>query len=191
MMISEFIERTGFEPTAAEYEKIEDAYYNFDGNKDEFCKAWKKNGGIEQTCRDRAKKIEQLQSQIGELEKDLMKQIKNLEAQLEREQEWRPHTDEHNYKQTDYDRLAGCGRIMTDAEAIRWVSDVFGFREDKIKVYHEIDEFEINRHRQLRRTGKKLDRRPLYDATDWNYVRFDVGGWMYECVNGELHHFCA
>lgn len=31
MMMSEFIQRTGFEPTAEEYEKIEEAYYNFDG----------------------------------------------------------------------------------------------------------------------------------------------------------------
>ena len=37
MMISEFIERTGFEPTASEYVKIEEAYYDFNGNKDEFC----------------------------------------------------------------------------------------------------------------------------------------------------------
>ena len=45
MMISEFIERTGFEPTASEYAKIEKAYYDFNGNKDEFCKAFVKNGG--------------------------------------------------------------------------------------------------------------------------------------------------
>lgn len=28
-----YIERTGFEPTASEYAKIEDAYYDFNGNK--------------------------------------------------------------------------------------------------------------------------------------------------------------
>lgn len=189
MMISEFIERTGFEPTAAEYEKIEDAYYNFDGNKDEFCKVWKQNGGIEQTCRDRAKKIEQLQSQIGEMEKDLMNQIKTLEAKLEREQEWKLHEDEHNYKQADYDHLAKAGRVMSDEEATRWVCDEFGFSENKVRIIHELDEYEISRHRELRRTGKKIDRRPLYDATDWNYIRFDVAGWFYECVNGELRHF--
>lgn len=36
MMLSEFIERTGFEPTADEYQKIEEAYYNFDGDKNDF-----------------------------------------------------------------------------------------------------------------------------------------------------------
>ena len=34
MMMSEFIERTGFEPSAEEYENIEEQYYNFDGDKD-------------------------------------------------------------------------------------------------------------------------------------------------------------
>ena len=42
MMISEFIERTGYEPSFEEYKHIEDSYYEFDGNKDEFCKWWKK-----------------------------------------------------------------------------------------------------------------------------------------------------
>ncbi len=191
MMMSEFVERTGFEPTAAEYEKIEEAYYRFDGDKDEFCKIWKKNGGIEQTCRDRAQLIAKLQSQIGELEKNLMKKVSDLTQQLEREQEWRPYTDERNFPQKEYDHLASSGRVMTDEEAIRWIADEFGFREDKIEIVHEIPEYQINRHSCLRRTGKTIDRRPLYDATDWNYVRFDVGNWMYECVNDELHHFCG
>ena len=34
MMMNEFIERTGIEPTAEEYNEIEEAYYKFDGDKD-------------------------------------------------------------------------------------------------------------------------------------------------------------
>ena len=47
MMISEFIERTHVEPSCEEYRFIEESYYEFDGNKDEFCSAWlrdKKSG---------------------------------------------------------------------------------------------------------------------------------------------------
>lgn len=33
MLMSEFIERTGFTPTYEEYQEIEEAYYNFDGNR--------------------------------------------------------------------------------------------------------------------------------------------------------------
>ena len=54
MMISEFIERTGFEPTADEYVKIEEAYYNFDGDKDAFCKAFAKGNGVSRICKARA-----------------------------------------------------------------------------------------------------------------------------------------
>lgn len=43
MMMSEFIDRTGVEPTYEEYHYIEESYYEFDGNKDEFCKQWLKD----------------------------------------------------------------------------------------------------------------------------------------------------
>lgn len=62
MMMSEFIDRTGFTPTYEEYLKIEEAYYNFDGNKDAFCKAFVSANGEKEICSLRAKKIEQLKS---------------------------------------------------------------------------------------------------------------------------------
>ena len=40
MMMNEFTDRTGYEPTPEEYEEIELDYISFDGGKDEFCKAW-------------------------------------------------------------------------------------------------------------------------------------------------------
>lgn len=42
MLISEFIERTGYQPTADEYAVIENEYNNFNGDKDSFCRAWKR-----------------------------------------------------------------------------------------------------------------------------------------------------
>lgn len=57
MMMSEFTERTGFEPTAEEYAEIEEAYYSFDGDKDAFCRHWTKNIGVEGICKARADKI--------------------------------------------------------------------------------------------------------------------------------------
>lgn len=44
MMKSEFIERTGYNPTDEEYHYIEESYYEADTcSKDEFCKQWKKD----------------------------------------------------------------------------------------------------------------------------------------------------
>lgn len=40
MLVSEFIDRTGYRPSAEEYAEIEQAYSVFDGNKDEYCRAW-------------------------------------------------------------------------------------------------------------------------------------------------------
>lgn len=58
MMKSEFIERTGFEPTEAEYREIEAEYMGCDIDKDEFCKTWKKQGGVQRLMRLRARRIE-------------------------------------------------------------------------------------------------------------------------------------
>ena len=40
MLYTEFVERTGVSVDAQEYAAIEEVYYNFDGNKDEFCAWW-------------------------------------------------------------------------------------------------------------------------------------------------------
>lgn len=42
MLVSEFIDRTGYRPSADEYAEIEEAYYVFEGDKDQFCRAWVK-----------------------------------------------------------------------------------------------------------------------------------------------------
>ena len=69
MMKSEFIERTGFEPTPDEYAEIEEEYYGFSGDKDAYCKQWKKKGGIERLMRRRATRIEELEKEIAKKDK--------------------------------------------------------------------------------------------------------------------------
>jgi hypothetical protein len=64
MMKSEFIERTGFEPTEAEYREIEAEHMGCDIDKDEFCKTWKKQGGIQRLMRLRARRIEELEAEL-------------------------------------------------------------------------------------------------------------------------------
>ena len=111
--------------------------------------------------------------------------------------EFRSYEDTHNITQEQYADLAesvpgGAARYMTDAEALDWICSEFGFDRSKVTILHEIDEYEVNRHHQLRRTGKKVDRRPIYCATDYHYIRFNVGrgtGWMWEAWNGQLRPF--
>ena len=86
MMKSEFIERTGFEPTADEYEEIEREYMGTGTEKDIFCKQWKKQGGFERLMRLRARQIEELEAEIqkrvkeyDELDAARCSQVKHLE----------------------------------------------------------------------------------------------------------------
>lgn len=65
MMRSEFIERVGFEPTADEYAEIESEYMGTEINKDQFCKEWRKNGGVQRLMRLRARRIEELEAEIA------------------------------------------------------------------------------------------------------------------------------
>ena len=108
MMMSEFIERTGFEPTYEEYAEIEEAYYHFSGNKDEFCKQFVEHDGTKKVCDGRVQKISQLKSKIVEMEKDFMHELQQKEQEiarltdaLEREQEWTPYESQWTVKQAD------------------------------------------------------------------------------------------
>ena len=83
MMMSEFIERTGFEPTAKEYAKIEEAYYDFDGDKDAFCKAFVKDGGARKLCKARAAEIDRLNSLLLESERQYKKDMADREKRID------------------------------------------------------------------------------------------------------------
>lgn len=196
MMISEFIERTGFEPTADEYAKIEEAYYNFDGDKNAFCKAFVNGNGVSRICRARAEEISRLRSVILETEKQFKKdmadrdrRIEKLTADLDRELEWKPANAGTNMTQRDYDHLFHAGHTMTDEEAVAFIADECGFAPEKIHILHEVSSYEVNKHHQLRKSNT-YERTPVYESTDWNYVRFDCAGFMYELVNGEIRFYC-
>ena len=198
MMMSEFVERTGFQPTADEYEQIESAYYNFDGDKDAFCKAFVEQGGELKIYKARAEEIARLRSQMLEIEKEHKREmagrdrrIDQLTAELDKELEWKPSTGTGtNMEQSRYEDLASSGRVMTDEEAKAFIADECGFAIEKIRILHEASTYEVNKHHRLRKAAEH-DRPPVYESTDWNYVRFDCAGFMYEMVNGDLRFYCC
>lgn len=102
MMKSEFIERVGFEPTGAEYADIEAEYMGTDVDKDQFCKEWKKNGGVQRLMRLRTRQIEELEYKLAMAEKkyEKMNTSHNKEVlQLKENYEGKLKTAEENYKQ--------------------------------------------------------------------------------------------
>lgn len=57
MLVSEFIDRTGYQPTPDEYADIEQAYYAFAGDKDSFCRAWSKATAVWQNWKYESKDL--------------------------------------------------------------------------------------------------------------------------------------
>ena len=198
MLMSEFIDRTGFAPTYEEYRKIEESYYSFDGDKDAFCKAFVDDGGALKLCEARAAEIERLNSLLMENERQYKKDVADrdryideLIAELDYELEWKPSDSTGtNMDQKRYEDLAKCGKVMTDEEATAFIADECGFAPEKIHVLHEVNTYEVNKHRQLRKAST-FNRAPVYESTDWNYIRFDCACFMYELVNGELRFYCC
>jgi len=198
MMIEEFEQRTGFYPTLKQYAAIERAYTDFGGDKDAFCKAYKKNvdGMAERIQREVNMAIlKEERDQAAELARRDA-DIERLKKELDRELEWKSYEDTNNITQAQYTELAesvpsGAAHYMTDDEALDWICDEFGFDRSKVTILHESDEYEINRHNHLRRTGKKIDRRPVYCATDYHYIRFNVGrgAWQWEAWNSQIRPF--
>ena len=207
MMVSEFTERTGFQPTAAEFTKIEGAYYDFNGDKEEFCRAFVAQGGEKKVYEARATEIERLKGQIVELEKVFKadgekqeKRIADLQAQLDKELEWRPsEVTGTNMSQERYEKLlANCTghngdpHVMSEAEARQLVAEEFGFDPERIEIVTTVHTYDVNKYHQLRKAAA-YTRQPLYDATDYNYVRFNVRcaatTYTYEMVNGELETY--
>jgi len=108
MLISEFIDRTGFRPTEDYYHTVIEPEYNAsDIEKDAWCKQWKKNGGIqkaydalkEQAANEYANvlslesKNRELNKMIASMDEDLTKYkelsetaMSDLNAAQEREQ---------------------------------------------------------------------------------------------------------
>lgn len=118
-------------------------------------------------------------------------QISELNAELDRELEWKPcDRTGTNMTQERYEHLANCGQVMSDEEAKEFIADECGFDPEKIHILHEVNTYEVNKYRRLRVAGT-FDRAPVYESTDWNYIRFDCACFMYEFVNGQLCFYCC
>ena len=201
MNIKEFAERTGFYPTYEHYKFIEKSYMDFDGDKDAFCKVYKsnENGLAEKIAREVERYIED-QTELGMHEHDAMeerlnaqqKEIEKLKAQLDAELEWTTCKNAGTQMtQRDYVKLKedSFTKMMTDEEAANFIAEELGFNAERVKIIHTVETFEVNKHRWMR-AAETYEREPLYESTDWNYVRFDVNGIEYEYIDGQLEMYC-
>ena len=197
MTIKEFTERTGFYPTYEHYKFIENAYMESDGGKDAFCESYKNNtDGIAERIaraadRDFETKAEAGKQAYARMEERIARQagiINDLQAQLDAELEWTPCKDAGTrMTQRDYVKLREdkFTKTMTDEEAANFIAEELGFNAARVKIIHKAETYEVNKHRRMR-VAETYEREPLYESTDWNYVRFDVYSMAYEYINGQL-----
>ena len=200
MLKEEFIARTGYTPTDAEYAAIEADYYEFDGGKDAYCKAFDVDKfhtvQVENELAQLREENEKMKAQIATMrEAEVRMLTENLELRiaLDKEQEWELSDSSGTHmEQRAYECLDRGGYEMTDDAAKMWIHDNFGFDAKMVVIRHEASTMKVNRHGQLR-VAETFHRHPIYEATDSNYVRFDmqVRGAMYswEIVNGELKEY--
>ena len=111
MMYKEFTERTGFYPDTNMYAAIEDAYNEFKGDKNEFCKAYKANqdGLAEKIARDASNRarlaMDKKDEEICAAQYDLQQaegRIEWLKKRIEQEEEWKPYTVKDQVSDDDY-----------------------------------------------------------------------------------------
>ena len=196
MTVEEFEQRTGHYPTCKAYAAIEQAYADFDGDKDTFCKAFQANkNGLAGQIRNSADQsyfaeiggyVHEIRTRGSHL-RSLRQQVEDLTRRLEREQEWKPSEDTGNVLQGAYEELAADvgTRKLTEEEAKELLCDWYGFEKHRLEIRYAVPVYEVNRHRILRKTGERK-RPPLYNATDWNYIHFRCGRMSYELYNGNL-----
>jgi len=191
MMMQEFIDRTGFEPSIEEYKEIEEAYYRFDGNKDAFCKRWKEDGGADRLAKERLRQIEALKKELASEKERANKEILKLTSALDKELNWIPSDNTGtNMQQERYEHLQNSTGtvVMTEVDAKDFLNREVGFDIKKIEIVETVSEYEVNKYRRLRVSGS-YERKPLYNASDWNYIRFNCAGWQYEFINGRLEPY--
>ena len=195
MLYNEFVTLTETEVSDEEYSYIEQSYYDSELDKAEFCKLWKRDCDNGRWAAELAlrKKLDRMTEELKEREKkisELVAQTESLCRQLDREQEWKL-SDRAGTHMSQEKYIALCrnsDNICYDT-AKNIIAKEFGFQLDKIEIITEVETYEVSRHYRLRRKDT-YTREPLYSASDWNYIRFNVANLQYEMINGELEQYC-
>ena len=190
MLYSEFVTLTETEVSDEEYSYIEQSYYDSGLDKADFCKLWKRDCDNGRWAAELAlrRKLDRMTEELKARERKIFE----LERQLDHEQDWKlaenagTHLPQECYRAL---RADDNSRELPYLEAKKLIAKEFGFQVDLIAIIREAETYEVNRHHKLRHK-ETFTREPIYNATDWNYIRFNVGNLQYEMINGELEQYC-
>lgn len=199
MLKKEFEKLTGIYPSNALYRCIEEKYMDMPMvRKDSFCNHYKNNtDGIAERIQMVADEAEIARDKEHEEQTTLLKkeidslksQLKIMNRKLELEEEWKEYVDKRYITDSAYQTIQqDCSfQFLTEDDAKTYIHEEFGFVLENIKIISKMPVQQKNRHGVIHDIKDKYyDRRPVYFATDLNYVAFECCGYAYECINGEL-----
>lgn len=75
---------------------------------------------------------------------------------------------------------------MTDEEAVAYIAKEYGFDEAKISIEHKAELRVYTGAATTKATGVRIPREPVYNASDWHYIRFRVCDVLWEICNDSL-----
>lgn len=188
MTIREFEVLTGFHPSLALYDVIEQDYNSSQLDKYEYCEQYKadKGGMAERPARIADKLAWEQNDEADKRIAQLLKQLEEVKEQLNNELDWQPAKDiGTNMSEREYQLLADDTPPMSELDAIRRITQECGFDMACIELVPTVETFDKNKYGKCRVSGS-YSRLPVWASTDWNYIRFQVCGNQWEIVNGEL-----
>ena len=147
-------------------------------------------GQLKSEERISAEMEDELRKLKAELEK-AQREARRLKQENERLYGWKPWEDPQNVSEESYQELlhAGGTRKLSEEDAKNLLHQDFGFDPGYIEIRESVGVYQRSEHFQILRRVGELERRALYNAADWNYIRFDCGIMQYELWNGELRFY--
>lgn len=135
--------------------------------------------------------VEEIKQEWKKLqEENMLMPIEVIETNEEPdiEEYWEDIGAKSNMHQVDYDELKNSESTvhLSIALAAHMIANDLGFQEEKVKILTEVPNLEISNTGKTR-SFTLWNRHPCYASSDWNYIHFEVCGWRYELINGELY----
>ena len=161
MLISEFIDRTGFRPTEDYYHtEIEPEYNRSNLDKDAWCKQWKKNGGIQEAYDALCRQASNEYATVLDLE-EKAKKLREENAALRSDNEDLSNTNKqllNDRKERIDERIAMAYELLeisetySSAELRKVVIDIIGFKAYiAYKLEHDKAIWKIDREEIIER----------------------------------------
>lgn len=154
----------------------------------EFDAAFSLKESLEIAEKERDKAISESKFYMEEHNK-IATELEKVKAELDKALEWKDCENMGtNMSEKDYLKLKESGKVLTKQKAIDLIASEFGFDPEKITILSTVQTFEVSKYHRTR-VKESLVRDPVYDATDWNYIRFNCSDWYYEMINGQLKQY--